>query len=144
MTDAELALRHVLEAVRGDLAPEDLRRVASEWTTPVKMVIKVLEVNPAVGSVCSSRLGVCLVPGVQLRVGETLNAELLRVPPGLAWTYWAESYERLEEGWTLETSKHRGAKDAPKEQKEAPTSSLLQRNERSGRRRNGKANQRAA
>ena len=146
MKDAELALRHTLEAVRADLAPEDLRRAVTDWTTPVKTAIKVLEVDTAVGSICSSRLGICLIPNAQLPIGEKLNGALLRVPPGLTWSYWVESYERVEEGWTLETSTklQKNTKEAPKEPTEAPTASLLERTERSGRRRTGRTNQRAA
>lgn len=144
MTDAETALRHTLGAVKSVLTLDDLRQVTSEWTTPVKAVLKVLEVESAVGSICSSRFGICLVPHAELPVGEKLNADILRAPPGLAWSYWAETYECLEDGWTLGTSAklHKTAKEGPKEQ--APTPSLLQRNERSGRGRPRRANQRPA
>jgi len=141
MEEAKCALRHALAAVRPLLSPEELRRVAAEWTTPVKVVVKVLEVQPGVGSICSSRLGICLLPEARLPVGEKLSADLLRAPPGLAWSFWAEGYERMEDGWTLESSAktHRGAR-------EAPQPSLVQRNDerasRGGRTR--RANPRAA
>ena len=142
MGDAELVLRNTLEAVGKDLAPEDLRRAVAEWATVVKATIKIVESDPAVGSVCSSRLGICLVPQAQLPVGEKLNAELLRMPPGLPWAYWAQSYERAEEGWTLEmsTKPHRNVREAPNEPKKAQTSSPLERNERSRQRRQRRAN----
>ena len=103
MGDAAEALRRTLEAVRAHVPESELRRLVKRWTVPAKAVARVIEVDSS-GSRCSTKVGCCLVPGVSLAVGERFNAELLPVPESSPWNFWAEKYERLEEGWSLESS----------------------------------------
>jgi len=140
MGDAAEALRRTLDAVRAHIPEADLRRLAKRWTIPAKVVARVVEVDSS-GSRCSTRGGFCLVPNVSLPEGERFNAELLPFPVGSVWTSWAEAYERVEEGWSLEVS----SADAKRRQKNAASSaSSVYTNDRSYRERGRKADPRSA
>ena len=103
MENVAEALRLTLEATRPHIPGEDLRRLVQRWSVPTKVVARVVEVDPA-GSLCTTRAGICLVPGVTLAVGERVNAAILPVPAGFSWSYWAETHERVEDGWSLEAN----------------------------------------
>jgi hypothetical protein len=140
MGDAAEALRCTLEAVRAHIPATELRRLVKRWTVPMKAVARVVEVD-ASGSLCSTRGGCCLVPGVSLSVGERFNGEVLPVPTGSSWTFWTEKYERMEEGWSLEAS----SADAKRRQKNPPSSaSPVYTNDRSHRERGRRADPRGA
>jgi hypothetical protein len=102
MDDAAEALRQALGVVRSHIPEDELRRVVKRWTLPTRVVATVREVDASAGSLCSTRAGVCLIPGASLPLGERIFAEILPAPAGCAWTFWAETYERAEAGWSLE------------------------------------------
>jgi len=140
MGDASEALRRTLEAVREHIPETELRRLVKRWTVPAKVVARVVDVDSS-GSRCSTKGGFCLVPSVSLPVGERFNAELLPVPVGSAWTFWAEKYERVEAGWSLEA----GSAEVKWKQKNTPGSaSSVYTNDRSQRERGRRADPRGA
>lgn len=95
------AVRAALQIARdARVHPADIQRLVLRWTTPVKALATAVEIR-AEGTLCTTRTGICLLPGVDLPCGERVSVDMLPAPPGLSWAFWAEAHERAQEGWSL-------------------------------------------
>lgn len=141
MEDASEALRLVLSLTRDSIPDSELRLLVQRWSVPTKVVVRVVE-SDAVGSLCSCKVGICLLPGVSLPLGERLSADILPALAGCSWGYWAEKWDRVEDGWSLEANSATTARW--KNKSSASASSSVQGNERPRHERGRRADNRAA
>jgi hypothetical protein len=125
-SEALEALRRVMALASPHLDPEEMKELVERWTTPKRIVAKVIE-RRAQGTICKTKEGLCLIPEVQLPLGENLYIMQLPAPSGLPWQSWADSHERAEKGWSVEGRTSSWIRQ--KTQDDGKTASFVHRND---------------